>query len=117
MHIRSGDTVEIISGDHKGERGEVQRVLVGRRSGRQAGQRDRNKDRVVVAGVNLVFKHQRRTGNIRTQTGRIEREAPLHISSVMLVCPKCGDPTRVGYHLHGDGTRVRTCKQCGQDID
>jgi large subunit ribosomal protein L24 len=117
MHIKTGDTVEVIRGDHKGERGEVQRVLRGRRSGRQGGQVDPNGHRIVVAGVNLVYKHQRRTGNIRTQTGRIEREAPLHISNVMLVCPHCGKPTRVSYQVYEDGSKVRVCKKCGLNID
>lgn len=117
MHIKTGDTVEVIRGEHRGERGQVQRVLRGRRSGREQGEPDPNRDRVVIAGVNLVTKHQRRTGNIRTQTGRIEREAPLHISNVMLVCPNCGKLTRVGHTIHDDGDKVRTCKKCNQPID
>jgi len=117
MYIRTGDTVEVISGEHKGERGEVQRVHVGRRSGHQGGQADRNRDRIVVAGVNLVTKHQRRTGNIRTQTGRIEREAPIHISNVMLVCPRCNKPTRVGHEVLPDGTKLRRCKKCGESFE
>lgn len=117
MDIKTGDTVEIIRGEYKGERGEVQRVLRGRRSGRQAGRPDLNKGRIVVAGVNLITKHQRRTGNIRTQTGRIEREAPVHISNVMLVCPHCGEPTRVSHEIYADGSKTRLCKKCGQTID
>lgn len=117
MRIRTGDIVEVISGNYKGERGEVQRVIRARRSGRQAGRRDPNKDRVVVAGVNLITKHQRRTGSVRTQTGRIEREAPIHISNVMLVCPHCDQPTRVGHEVLADGTKARRCKKCGQTID
>lgn len=116
MHIRTGDTVEVISGEHKGERGQVQRVLKSRRGGRQAGQPEPNATRVVVAGVNLSIKHQRRTGNVRTQTGRIEREAPLHISNVMLVCPHCGQPTRVAHEIVEDGTKLRQCKKCGETI-
>ena len=71
----------------------------------------------MVAGVNLIKKHQRRTGNVNTQFGIIEREAPIHISNVMLVCPKCSKPTRVAHHEHADGSRSRACKKCGQDID
>ena len=117
MHIKTGDTVEIINGEHKGERGQVQRVMMGRRSGREQGQADPNNVRVIVAGVNLIIKHQRRTGNIRTQTGRIEREAPLHISNVMLVCPRCGKPTRVGHQILEDGNKLRRCKKCGESIE
>ncbi len=71
----------------------------------------------MVAGVNLIKKHQRRTGNVNTQFGIIEREAPIHISNVMLVCPKCGKATRVGHQTFADGTRARLCKQCGETID
>lgn len=117
MYIKTGDTVQVIRGEQRGERGQVQRVLYSQRSGRQAGQIDRNNVRVVVAGVNLVTKHQRRTGNIRTQTGRIEREAPIHISNVMLVCPHCGKPTRVGHLIAVDGSKSRQCKKCGAAID
>lgn len=117
MHIKAGDTVQVIRGEQRGERGEVQRIMTGNRGGRQSGQADPRKDRVVVAGVNLVTKHQRRTGNIRTQTGRIEREAPIHISNIMLVCPQCSKPTRVGYEFAPDGSKSRVCKKCGNAID
>jgi large subunit ribosomal protein L24 len=119
MHIRTGDTVQVIRGEQRGERGEVQHVLVGRHGGRMAGRHNPNDVRVIVAGVNMITKHQRRTGNVRTQTGRIEREAPIHISNVMLICPQCGKPTRVGYKLLEDGSKVRQCKNenCGQTLD
>jgi large subunit ribosomal protein L24 len=118
MDIKKGDKVRVISGDDRGEEGEVQRVLCAKwGKGRLEGQRDPNGDRVVVAGVNLVKKHQRRTGNINTQFGIIEREAPIHISDVMLICPKCGKPTRVGHRIHADGNRARLCKKCGETID
>ncbi|MCA9868858.1 MAG: 50S ribosomal protein L24 [Caldilineae bacterium] len=119
MHIRTGDTVVVIRGEQLGERGEVQRVLRGRYSGRMSGKPNPNDVRIIVAGVNLITKHQRRTGNVRTQTGRIEREAPIHISNVMLVCPHCGEPTRVGHQILEDGTKVRQCKneECRQTMD
>lgn len=119
MHIRTGDTVEVVRGEQRGERGEVQRVLRGNHSGRMAGESNPNDVRVIVAGVNLITKHQRRTGNIRTQTGRIEREAPIHVSNVMLVCPHCGKPTRVGHKMAEDGTKLRQCKNkdCRQTMD
>ncbi|MFZ2358865.1 MAG: 50S ribosomal protein L24 [Anaerolineae bacterium] len=116
MHIKTGDTVEVISGENKGERGEVQRLLRGRLSGRQQGQQNPNDVRVIVAGVNMIIKHQRRTGNVRTQTGRIEREAPIDISNVMLVCPRCGKATRVAHEITGDGQKQRRCKKCGEAI-
>ena len=65
-----------------------------------------------VKGTTQLTLHQ-----VLTLAGIIEREAPIHISNVMLVCPKCGKPTRVGHTVHVDGSRSRACKQCGQDID
>jgi large subunit ribosomal protein L24 len=118
MEIRKGDKVMVISGDDRGSQGEVHSVIVAKwGKGRRAGVRNPQADRVVVAGVNLVKKHQRRTGNINTQFGIIEREAPIHISDVMLVCPKCGKPTRVAHQIHADGSRSRACKKCGEAID
>ncbi|GAB4567163.1 MAG: 50S ribosomal protein L24 [Anaerolineae bacterium] len=125
MRIKRGDIVEVISGDDRGARGEVQRVIRGKRPltrrlmkrlGRSA-LPDPNRDRVVVAGVNIVKKHQRRTGDVRTQVGIIEREAPIHVSNVMLVCPHCDEPTRVRMRVLEDGSRARECRRCGQLID
>lgn len=104
MKIKKGDTVEVISGDDKGMRGEVHRVIP-------------KENRVVVSGVNMVRKHQRRTGDVRTQVGIIEMEAPIHISNVALVCPHCDKPTRVGYQVEADGTKVRICHRCKQAVD
>jgi large subunit ribosomal protein L24 len=125
--IKRGDTVEVIAGrdaaasrrEGKRLRGTVHRVLRGYkidRTHRKMG-RDPNKDRVVVQGVNLIIKHQRRTGDVRTQFGRIELEAPIHISNVMLVCPSCKKGTRVGFRVFEDGTKVRYCKRCDETID
>ena len=103
VKIRKGDTVEIISGRlaDKGKRGEVINVLLTNR-------------RVVVQGVNIRTKHQKQ---VQTQAGRnmnpgrIQFEAPIDISNVMLVCPKCGEPTRVGVQRDDDGAH-RVCKNC-----
>lgn len=125
--IKRGDTVEVVVGkdaaaarrEGKVVRGTVHRVVRGYNIDRQHRKtgRDPNKDRVVVQGVNLIVKHQRRTGDVRTQVGRIEREAPIHISNVMLVCPSCKDPTRVGFRVFEDGSKARYCKRCGEVID
>jgi len=103
--IKEGDTVEVLSGNDRGMRGTVQRVLP-------------EKNRVVVAGVNVVKKHQRpmRAGRGQIQPGIIEFEAPIHISNVMLVCPRCDQPTRVGFAVQ-DGRKVRVCKKCSEAID
>lgn len=118
MKIRRGDLVEVISGDDKGMRGTVHRVLPGRKPGtryNREGARDHNRDRVVVSGINLIKKHQRPT-RTRTQVGIIEREAPIHISNVALVCPNCDRPTRIGFDVFNGG-KVRVCKRCNQPID
>ena len=118
MNIRKGDKVMVISGDDRGSQGEVQRVMPAKwGKGRRAGERNANGDRVVVAGINLIKKHQRRTGNVNTQFGIIEREAPIHVSNVMLICSRCGKPTRVARRMNADGSRSRMCKKCGELID
>jgi large subunit ribosomal protein L24 len=101
MKIKRGDTVLVISGNDKGERGTVQRVVP-------------EKNRVVVSGVNNIKKHQKPVqtgGRSKTQPGIIEYEAPISVANVMLVCPSCGEPTRVGYAFE-DGDKVRICKSC-----
>jgi len=102
--VRKGDTVEVISGNEKGLRGTVHQVLP-------------KQGRVVVSAVNLVKKHQRPTGQVRTQVGIIEREAPLPLSVVAPVCPSCDRWTRVGFQVTPDGTKVRICKRCGAALD
>ena len=108
VKIRKGDTVEVISGrlEDKGKRGEVINVILDDR-------------RVVVQGVNIRIKHQKQ---VQTQAGRninpgrIQFEAPINISNVMLVCPKCSEPTRVGVQRGEDGVH-RICKNCEATIE
>jgi large subunit ribosomal protein L24 len=101
--IKRGDHVVVLAGKDKGKRGEVRHVL--------------NKHgRVVVVGVNIIKKHQR-----ARQQGQasqiIEREAPIHISNVMLIDPNNDRPTRVGFRAREDGTLVRVGKKSGEDIE
>jgi large subunit ribosomal protein L24 len=125
--IKEGDTVEVIAGRDAAEsrragkklRGTVNRVIRAYeidRKRRKVG-RDPDRDRVVVQGVNLIIKHQRRTGDVRTQFGRIEMEAPVHISNVMLVCPSCKKATRVGFRTADNGVKSRYCRRCDEAID
>ncbi len=102
--IRKDDTVEVLTGEFKGKRGTVQRI-------------DSKAGRVVVKDVNMVKKHQKPMQGraARTQVGIIEFEAPIDLSNVMLVCPKCSEAVRVGFRLDGD-EKVRVCKNCGEDI-
>ncbi len=108
MKIHKGDTVEIISGrlEDKGKRGEVIRVMP-------------KDNRVVVQGVNLRTKHQRRVqAQGRTiSPGKVRFEAPIDLSNILLVCPKCGKTTRVGISRGEDGKALRVCKKCDAAID
>jgi large subunit ribosomal protein L24 len=107
VKIKKGDIVEVISGrfEDKGKRGEVIKVLP-------------DEDRVVVQGVNVRKKHQSQVqAQGRTMApGIIEFEAPVHISNVMLVCPSCDEPTRVGVQREA-GEVHRICKNCSSLID
>jgi large subunit ribosomal protein L24 len=107
LKIKKGDTVEVISGKetNKGKRGEVIRVMP-------------DESRLVVQGVNMLKKHQRQvqTQGRTISPGIIEFEGSIHISNVMLVCPKCDEPTRVGIQRE-DGTSRRVCKHCEALID
>ena len=104
QRVRKGDLVEVLSGDEQGSRGEVHAVMP-------------RAQRVLVSGVNLVKKHQRRTGDVRTQTGIIEFEAPIHLSNVAPVCETCDRGVRVGFEALGDGRKVRVCRRCGRHLD
>lgn len=98
VKIRQGDLVEVIAGNDKGHQGEVQSVI---RKKDKKGRFDPNRVYVVVAGANFVTKHQRRSPTVRTQTGRIELEAPIHISNVALVGTN-NEPTRAGFRYEGE---------------
>ena len=112
VKISKGDTVEVVSGDDKGHRGQVQRVI---RKKNTDGTYDSNRVYVIVTGANLVIKHQRPTGRVGTQTGRIEKEAPIHISNVMLVGSD-GKPTRAGYEVAADGSKERIDRKSGSAL-
>ncbi|MCS7300668.1 MAG: 50S ribosomal protein L24 [Fimbriimonadales bacterium] len=103
MKIRTGDLVEVISGKDKGQRGRVQRVLP-------------RENRVVVEGLNLVWKHQK-PRMLNQKGNKIQMPAPLFASKVMLVCPHCDKKTRVGRIRGQDGKLYRVCKKCNEMID
>lgn len=116
MKIRKGDTVVVIRGDDLDAKGTVHRVVRGKKTNRRLKQPS-DGDRVVVAGINMIKKHQRRTGQVQTQVGIIEREAPIHVSNVALFCSTCDGPAKVGYQLYEDGSKARFCKRCGDVLD
>ncbi len=113
LKIKKGDLVEVIAGNNKGERGEVKSII---RKKDKFGNYDPNRVYVIVGGVNMIKKHQRRTGDVRTQVGIIEREGPIHISNVMLVAPNADSPTRVQRRVEGS-ERVRYSARFDEVID
>jgi large subunit ribosomal protein L24 len=106
MKIHKGDQVKVVTGKESGKTGKVLRV-------------DTESHRVVIERLNMVKKHTKPNPKKNPQGGVIEREAAIDVSNVMLVCPACGQPTRVGFRLLEDGGKIRTCRRanCGKDID
>ena len=103
LAIRKNDTVLVIAGREKGKRGKVLFVLPAQ-------------ERVIVERVNMVKRHQRPTQKLR-QGGIIEREAPLHVSNLMLVCGKCDRATLIGVQVLANDRRARVCRRCGELVD
>jgi len=103
MKIRKNDTVLAIVGKDKGKKGKVRFAYP-------------KEERLLVEGINFIKRHSRARGTVR-QAGIIEREAPIHVSNVMLLCSKCNHPARVGSRSLADGRRVRICRSCGEVID
>ena len=103
MSIRKGDRVKVIAGKDKGKESRVLRAYP-------------EKQRLVVEGVAMIKKAQRPTQR-NPQGGLLEIEGTVHVSNLMLLCPGCSQPTRVGRRRTEDGSRVRVCKKCGNDID
>jgi len=103
QRIKRDDMIVVLSGKERGKQGQVREVFP------QA-------HRVVVQGLNLVKRHQRQRSE-REPAGIIEREAPIHVSNVKLICRACQKPARVTFRVRTDGIKVRVCKKCGQDTD
>jgi large subunit ribosomal protein L24 len=102
MHVRRGDKVRIIAGKENGKEGKVLRAYP-------------TKQRVTVEGANMFMRATRPTQK-SPQGGILQMEGTMHVSNVMLICPNCSQPTRVGRRREG-GTVVRVCKKCGKDVD
>ena len=101
--IKKNDKVMVIVGREKGKIGAVLRLIP-------------RKDRAVVEKLNMVKRHTR-AGGKSAQGGIIEKESPIHVSNLMLVCGKCAEPARVGKKILEDGSKVRFCKKCGEIMD
>jgi len=103
LHVKKGDLVRITAGKEKGKSGQVLRVFT-------------DKGRVVVESLNMVKRHTR-PGRSNAQGGIVEKEAPLDVSNVALVCGACNQPTRTGMRFLEDGSKVRYCKKCNEIVD
>ncbi|HCZ05690.1 MAG TPA: 50S ribosomal protein L24 [Thermotogae bacterium] len=102
MKVKKGDLVKVIAGKDKGKEGKVLRVIP-------------KENKVIVENVRIVKRHQRPTQRLR-EGGIIEREAPIDASNVMVICPSCNKPTRIGYRFMEE-KKVRFCKKCGEIVD
>jgi large subunit ribosomal protein L24 len=105
IKIRKGDTVRVMTGKERGREGRVLTVSP-------------KDDRILIEGVNLVKRHMKlrsARGRAGQEGGIIQKEAPIRISNVQIVCPSCG-PTRVGYKLLGEGRKSRICRKCGGEL-
>jgi large subunit ribosomal protein L24 len=101
MKIKKGDRVKVLSGKDRGKEGEVMRALPSRGT-------------VIVDGVNRVKKNQRQT-RATMQGGIIDKDMPIPVANVAIVCPSCG-PSRIGFRFDDQGRKVRVCRKCGADL-
>jgi large subunit ribosomal protein L24 len=102
LHIKKGDTVVVNAGDYKGQQGRVLEVI-------------RDKNKVIIEGINLVSKHTRPNAK-SPQGGIIKKEAPVHISNLMVIDPKSGKPSKIGRRLNENNKLVRYAKISGEEI-
>ena len=102
--IRKDDKVMVITGKDAGKIGKVLKIL-------------RKKDRVLVEKTNMAKRHMRPNPYAQQPGGIVEKEMPIHVSNVMVICPECKQPARVSHRVNEAGKKVRVCKKCGKDID
>ena len=103
MDVHREDNVKVLAGKDRGKSGRVIRVFP-------------KLERVLVEKVNLVKRHTRPSQEV-PQGGIVEKESPIHVSNLMVICGKCGKPTRVGHKKLADGKKFRACKKCGEILD
>lgn len=103
QRIKRDDLVLVVTGKERGKQGQVHQVIPKHK-------------RIIVQGLNMVKRHQRQQSE-RVQAGIIEKEAPIHVSNVKLICRACQKAVRVGFRVRSDGVKVRVCKSCDEDID
>jgi large subunit ribosomal protein L24 len=103
LGLKKNDTVLIITGDEKGKKGRVLSI-------------DPDNKSLLVERLNMIKKHMKPSKKY-AQGGIIEKESPVHQSNVMLVCPKCSKPTRIGNSILENGKKFRSCRKCGEVVD
>ena len=101
--LKRDDLVLVTTGKERGKQGQIREVFTSRQ-------------RVIIQGLNMVKRHQAQKDE-RTKAGIIEKEAPIHISNLKLICRACQKPVRVGFRVRSDNVKVRVCRSCGEDID
>jgi large subunit ribosomal protein L24 len=104
IRLRKNDTVVVLAGKDAGKRGKILKVIP-------------EKNRIIVQGVGFVKKHTKPNPQRNIKGGIAEREAPIHVSNVMILCPECNDRTRIGAKRQGDGRKVRICRKCDGVLD
>ncbi|MBW1636366.1 MAG: 50S ribosomal protein L24 [Deltaproteobacteria bacterium] len=102
-YLKKNDQVEVIAGKDKGRVGKILRVLT-------------DKDKVVVERINMIKRHTKPT-EMNQQGQIVDKEAPIHVSNIQLICPECTKTGRIGKRILEDGTKIRFCKSCGEAID
>ena len=102
MKIKKGDRVRVLTGKDRGKEGEVMRAIP-------------SQDKVIVDGVNIAKRHTRATRQTQ-QGGIIDKDMPMQVANVALICSSCGKPTRVGYRFDDQKRKVRICKKCKGDL-
>ncbi len=104
FHIKRNDNVRVIAGKDKGKTGKVLRLIPG-------------KERAIVEHINMAYEHVRPNPQKNIQGGIVQKENPIHMSNLMLVCPSCGRSTRTGHSVLTDGRKVRVCKKCNANFE
>lgn len=102
MRVKKGDTVEVLTGKHRGRRGQVMRVFP-------------EKGTVIVDGANMAKRHTKPRG-ATMQGGIIDKDMPLPVSAVGIVCTACGRPSRIAYVIDDTGRKLRVCRRCGAEL-
>jgi len=102
-YLKKNDQVEVIAGKDKSRVGKILRVL-------------KDQDKVVVERINMIKRHTKPT-EMNQQGQIVDKEAPIHVSNIQLICPECTKTGRIGKKILEDGTKVRFCKSCGESIE